>query len=351
MLACISLVNVESLKITSGFLSLTFMRIKNTQLKKMANESSTEIDTCVIEKTATFQIVLMFCTLPFHLIIIKALATDVRFDLQRHTILFSLSLSDAFVTFGLFILGIVNKTTILTIESSGCTIYRRFTIFIACSTLVVSSVSIIAMAVERYISCVHSFHVHRILTESRVRSWSICTWIMGVVIGILAAFTSHFDGNIIIPNHSIVQYVYLIFAIPASVFVIVIQVRLFIFSRTKIKRIAPTGAFGVKLELFDYKRKQMKIAFMAGIVATAFVVCMIPLAIVFLYELLSDVTVSSSYRSVCLSLSLSNSFVDPFIYGFGVADTRRKMLRDFKKVIHYLLGILPEKFFPLSCKR
>ena len=351
MPTCISLVDLESLNITSASLSLTFMRITSSQVKEMANENTPDIDVCVIEKTATFQIALMFCTLPFHTFIIKVLATDVRFDLQRHKILFSLSLSDAVVTFGLFTLAIVNKATNLTIASTGCAIYRRFTIFIACSTLVVSSVSIIAMAVERYIACIHSFRLHRILTESRVRNWSICTWIFGVVIGTLAAFTSHFYGNMIILNYSIVQYVYLIFTIPTSVFVIAIQARLFIFSRTKINRIVPTGAFGARMELYDYKRKQIKIAVMAGIVAIAFVVCMIPLAIVFLYELVSGSTVSSSYRSVCLSLSFGNSFADPFIYGFGAADTRRKMLRDFKKLKHFLHGILPEQFFPISRKR
>ena len=292
--------------------------------------------------TGTFQIVLLFVAIPFHGLLIKILAMDFQFNLPRHIILFSLSLSDAVLVVGLFISAFVNKVIKVTMHSTGCTVYRGFTIFIACSTLVISSTSIVALSLERYIACIHSFRLHQILIESRVRCFSIFLWLLGVFVGFLAVSATRYDDPAIIPNPSVFHYIYLVFDIPPLVVVTIIQVRLFIFSRKKINRINPAGAFGAALELADYRKKHLKVAFMASIVAFAFLICTIPLAVLFLYELVSGESISFLYRSVCLSLSFSNSLVDPFIYGLGIADTRRMVIRSLKELKEFLNDMLPE---------
>ena len=270
----------------------------------------------------------MLCALPFHVLLIKILSKDLRLSLSRHRILLSLSLADSTLVFGLFISTVINESTTLIVGSSGCILHRAIVIFIACSTLVVSSASIVALAVERYIACIHSFHLHQVLSESRVRHATICIWMLAAVIGLLAAFTNNYNNELLIPNYSAIQYIYLVFTIPASFAVTFIQIRLFIFSRTKISRVVPVGVVGPELTSSSYKKKQIKIALIAGIVAIAFVVCVASLL----------------YRGIFLGMFLSNSVVDPFIYGLGIADTRHKIIRNLKKLKQCFLEMLPENF-------
>ena len=308
----------------------------------MANYTSTDAHFCLDGNWETFIMVLIVFALPFHAFIIKILAIDFQLDLARHKILLSLSISDMVMLCGMFISALINKAATFTMHSTGCILTRGFTVFIGCSTLAVSSSSILALSVERYIACVHSFHLHLILTESRIRYWSTCTWILGGLTGLLAASTNHYDGAFTISNYSTVQYIYLIFVIPTSAVATVIQVRLFIFSWKKINQVSPTGAFGEQLELADLRKKQIKVAFIAGIVAFAFVVCMIPLAVVFIYELVSGALISAPFSGIFLSLSFTNCLVDPFIYGLGIADTRQKIFRDLKRLKQFLRDMLPE---------
>ena len=139
----------------------------------MANGNSTYIQTCVNAEGYIFPMLLTFVTLPFHIMIIKILAVDFRFDLPRHAILFSLSLSDAIMVCTLFISSFVSRVITIKLQSTGCMVYRGFLLFFGCSTTVISSLSITALSLERYIACIHSFHLHQILTESRVRYASI----------------------------------------------------------------------------------------------------------------------------------------------------------------------------------
>ena len=73
----------------------------------------------------------------------------------------------------------------LTINTTACQILKYSGIFTAIFTVVVSSLSVAALSVERYLTCIHSFRSHEILGESRVRYSSMLVWIIGTV---LAAF-------------------------------------------------------------------------------------------------------------------------------------------------------------------
>ena len=317
-------------------------KVTHDALKTMNNGSSSNLNVCMAIEAGIFPIIISLVALPLHIMLCKILVNDFQFNLPRQSILFSLSVSDAALVFGVFISCFINQVVTITFQSSGCIIHRGFTLFIASSTFVVSSLSITALSAERYIACIHSFHLHEILTESRVRYCSVIGWSLGVLLGILVSITSRHDVAVIAPIPSLLHYVFPIFAIPTSIVILTIQLRLFLFSRKKINSVTPVRAFGVELELIDYRRKHFKVAFMASVVAFAFLLCTIPLAVIFLYELLSGDYVSSPTRPICIALSICNSLADPLIYGFGMADTRQMIFQNVKKLKQLLSDMLPE---------
>ena len=178
-------------------------------------------------------------------------------------------------------------------------------------------------------------------SESRLRYGSLFGWATGLLLEIIATITCRFDDAMLIPNPSPLHYLFVMIVIPSSTVMFIIQIRLYLFSREKINQVIPVGAYGVELELAHYRKKKFKVAFMAGIVALAFYVCVIPLTVVLLYELLSGRYISSPTRPICIGLSFWNSSADPLIYGFGMADTRKMILRYLKRMKQYLYNILP----------
>ena len=300
----------------------------------MASGNSTDIHPCVFATVGTVQI-MFFAMLPLHAVLIKIFVIDFKFNLPRHTILCSISLSDAVLVSSLFISGLVSKIVTITTQSSGCLVYRAVAIFISCSTLVISSMSITAMNMERYLACIHSFRLHQILTKQRVRYGSIFVWMLGCIIGIVAVITTNNNNMVdivILSRTSSVHYIYIVFVIPPSVSIAFMQVQLFMFVRRAINRVIPARASSAELELASHRKKQMKIAFTTSIISVTFLLCMLPLALAFLYQILGGEPVQHSVRSILIGLSFCNSLVDPFIYGFGIAHIRRSIFRNLKEI-------------------
>ena len=198
------------------------------------------------------------------------------------------------------------------------------------------------MSVERYIACIYSFHIHRIFTHERIVYGSIIQWIVATLLAITEVLTNDVSRMASGTIASAFQIVYITFTFATAIPVCVIQVRLFFFAKTKLKRVNPAGAFGAQLELADYRKKHFKAAFVSGIVAVGFVVCMLPTACLFLYEIINDIASSASARQVCFAFVTANSLVDPFIYGIGSADTRKMMWRSLKKAKQSII----RKMFP-----
>ena len=313
-----------------------------------ANGTSSDVNTCMVIEAGIFPMLISLVTLPLHIMLCKILVSDFQFSLPRHTILFSLSVSDATLVSGLFISCFINTIIAIPSQSTGCFIYRGFTLFYASSTLVVSTLSITALSVERYVACIHSFHLHEILTESRVRYGSIIVWSLGLLSGTVVTITSRYDVNVVVPSPSPLHYVFPVSVIPSSIVILTIQVRLFLFSRKKMNSVIPVGAFGAELELAHYRKKHFKVAFMASIVAFAFILCMFPLAVLFLRELFIGGYVPAPVRPICIALSICNSLADPLIYGFGMADTRKMIFRNLRNLKQLLIDMLPDKCLPVN---
>ena len=305
---------------------------KQNYLIAMENATSTVSVKCFPTAISAFIIIVVLTIVPFHILMVKVLVFDLRLGMARHKIMLCLSISDTMQL--LIILVGVTVVTIFnfSLRSLGCNIVSSMLQFTLALTLVISSLSIIALSVERYVACVYSFHLHRIFTRERMMYAIIFTWILGVICGALSAIPrSAFKGKNL-DGGQILGVLAVIFILPTSAIISIIQFRLLMFSRKKFMEVGPSIQFGCQAEIADFRKKQIKVAFVAGIVAVAYMICMLPLVCLYLHELIFGSISSSSIPVILRSLAFMNNFADPYIYGLGMTDTRRAIRKNLKKL-------------------
>ena len=308
----------------------------------MANSSNEKVYDCFEYKVEGYKYTILLCVMPFHSLLIKILMKDLGFGMPRHIIMLSMSISDLMQPFFIRICHFTASVSNSGTDATLCHVMREIKLFIIIQTTVVSSLGVIAMSVERYIACIHSFHIHRIFTHERVVYGSIIQWLIGTILGIVEVLTNKVDEMTMIKRGSALQIIFIIFTFAAAIPVCVLQARLFFFAKTKLKRVNPAGAFGAQLELADSRKKQIKVALVSGIVAVGFVVCMLPTASLFLYEIINDVTVFGPIKPFSFILAMMNCIANSFIYGLGNVDTRKMILQHLKKVKQFFIT----KLFP-----
>ena len=108
-----------------------------------------------------------------HVKLLKELITDLEFRMPRHIIMFSMSISDMLHPISICICHFIVSAFDSRPERSLCHAMHKLKLFAIVLPLVVSSLGVIAMSVERYIACSHGFHIHRIFTHERVVYGSI----------------------------------------------------------------------------------------------------------------------------------------------------------------------------------
>ena len=288
---------------------------------------------CISANTAGFVMIVTVITFPFHILIIKVLISDLRLSLPRHNIMLCLSISDAlqiFITFScmttMYIFGVKRN-------SGGCNAARSIFYFNLVTTLVVSSLSIFALSMERYVACVHSFRLHQIFTRERMIYGILCIWFIGIICGAVTVALTAMNWKVMtLSTNHFVKIITVIFIVPTSILICIIQYRLWAFSHSKLARIGPGITFGSEAEISDLRKKQIKITLVASIVAIAYIVCMLPMGCLSLYELIWGTTASAPLKRVLERLMVLNNFVDPFIYGIGIADSRKAVLRTLKRI-------------------
>ena len=271
--------------------------------------------------------------MPIHLLVIKILAKDLRLALPRHKIMLSLSLSDCILVCVLFIGAAIMRAFSLTTESIAYQILRQAALFTGTLSTVVSGLTITVMSIERYTACIHSFRLHQIMTKTLVLCLLCFFWRIGTTCGAIAVATNtDIKAEVAVGESVFFKCIIIICSFSTSVIITIIQIRLLIFSRSKLVRDRPSKAFGTQAELMDFRKKQIKVAFVACIVAAAYVVCMLPLAILFSFELVDSTQMPSAIKAPFLALCMANTLADPFIYGIGTVDTRKMMIKNIKKI-------------------
>ena len=139
---------------------------------------------------------------------------------------------------------------------------------------------------------------------------------------------------------STLQIICITFSFSAAIPVCVVQVCLFLFAKTKLKRVSPAGAFGAQLELSDYRKKHIKVLLVSDIVTVVFVVCMLPTVSLFIYEIITGTAASTFAKQLSFSFAAATCLVEPIIYGFGNANTKKMIVQNLKKAKGLIIIIL-----------
>ena len=295
--------------------------------------TSTNITNCVPTSMGNSVITLTFLALPFHILVFEVLLIDLRLALPRHMITLSLSVSDILLIFNTFLCMAPMKIFKLAVKSGSCHVLRCILYFNFAMTLTVSSLSLIMLSLERYVACVHCFHLHHVFTRVKTIFAISCVWLIGIICGAITAALSIscLEGQILDGNW-FMKIILAIIPIPTSVVLSVTQYRLFELSREKLRRVRPETMVGAQHEMVELRKKQVKIAFVASIVVAIYIISMLPAGCLSILELTNEEVSSATIRGVLRGVTVLNNIADPYIYGLGIADTRKAVIKNLKKV-------------------
>ncbi len=273
---------------------------------------------------------------PFHLLIIKCLTSRLRLRLPRHQILLSLSISDSIQLLSMLLVTMASfMFNVKTTAKTSCLVIRNIIQFIYFSTVVTSSGSIVALSIERYISCFHCFRVNEIMTKKRLRALFFSIWVLGGITGLATMYpiTEHLTAEIAtLTLGRLLLYMATVFS--STIIVVFTQLKLFLLSREKV-RAQDRPHFGREREANDLRRRQLKIACSTCAVFAAYIIFMLPTALFMAIHFSSDRnqgSVTKRLRRLMSVISLMNAVADPFVYGLGMKDTREAIKRQLNIV-------------------
>ena len=325
---------------TSMLINTTVQPLSFSITSPNINNQTSAIGDCQVSEGALFTaIFLIFFGLPAHFLMMKILYKDCEMTLPRHKIMMSLTLSDALQIFNIAASTIFLKSFNVTqYREDACRSIQAAGIFFVTGTMFVSSLSIVSLSIERYITCIHGLHVYQILTAKRVVFAISIQWIIGTGIGVLSVclhVTS--EAPRVLTESLLLQRTSVLVIFPSAITVTLIQLRLFLFSRSKLAGVKPNDAFGNQAEMADFRKKQLKVSFVASIVAIAYIASMFPVAILHAYEWQHGVIKNHPWRPAIISLAMINTLFDPLIYGLLIEETRRMMWKNMKEAKDFLL--------------
>ena len=302
----------------------------------MEQANSTLIFKCIPRSVGNITIAITVLILPFHILMIKVLLLDLRLALPRHKILLCLSLSDTMQIFITSLCVATGRIFSLTTKSIMCHITRDIVLFNTSVTVVLSSLAICGLSLERYVACIYSFRLYRIFTKERILFCSLCASFIGLLLGIISiTLRDKNSQEVILEDNKPLRVMSMIIFISTSILICIVQIRLFTFSRKKLKNVGHRAMFGSNAEITDLRKKQIKIAFVASIIALAYIVCMLPAACTSVYKLISGHSSHESFQFIVKVLAFINNFINPFIYGIGIADIRKALLKNLRTVRNF----------------
>ena len=305
----------------------------------MNTTNSTSQISCTPNLTGNFAIVLLFLALPFHFLVGKILAFNLRFENPRHIILFCLSVSDSLqISITAFTI-IVSKIGDFKNGTLACDGLRYTIYFNSTLTYIVSSLSLVALSIERYIACFHSYRIHELLTNKRIIPTLVAFWICGVIFGGIACIPgSQGNGQPILTTSEYFDDIFVYVTFSVSLVLIVVQSLLYYLSRKKLNRVQPGSSFSNDNEAEIQRKRQIKVAIVASAVVASYSICMLPGASLIVAHRFAKILVPSFWnRILTISLGMLNTLMNPFIYGLGMVDTREAIIKDLRKIKNFIL--------------
>ena len=296
---------------------------------------------CANRFTNSFSLALLLLALPCHLLILKILIFNFRFDSSRHIILCCLSVSDSLQMIASSFFAIVVLIGRFEDRTSLCVGLRYMTIFISVMTFIVSSLTLVALSVERYIACFHSYRIHEWLTSKRVITALIVFWVSGTIGG---GFSCIQDSNsrdqFALLNSSYLEVILMTTAIPVSAILVIVQSMLLYLSRKKLRGIQPTSTSSSSQDDENsLMKRQVKIAVVAGAVVLSYLICSLPGMFLVIYRRIGHSRgKEKSLKIAAIGLGSLNTLLNPFIYGLGMLDTRKEIWKELRKIRNTLLS-------------
>ena len=302
--------------------------------------NETAVVPCGNSVTSSFALVLLLLALPFHLLILKILVFNLRFDSPRHIILCCLSVSDALQVIFSSFLAIVVLIGRIEERTSSCVGLRYVVVFISMLTYIVSSTTLVALSIERYIACFHAYRIHEWLTSKRVITALTVFWVCGIIGGGIACIQDPDGrGQFVLLSSNYWGIIAMAVAFPVSAILVVIQSMLFYLSRKKLRGIQPTiTSCSSQDDENIVMKKQLKVAFVAGAVVVSYLTCSFPAVCLAIYRRSSHSKVSQkSWAVAAICLAMLNTLLNPFIYGLGMQDTRHEVWKELRKIRNTVL--------------
>ena len=295
---------------------------------------------CGSQLSGSVAIALLLLALPFHLLLIKILACKFRFENPRHIILFCLSVSDALqVSFLALVFAPFNIAGVKS-GTKACIGLSHAVIFFVSLTFIVSSLTLVALSIERYIACFHSYRAYEWLTNRRILPVLALIWMCGIVGGGISSIpNSGIEGEVILTKSSNFGIIFITFTLPVSFILLVIQSLLFRLARKKLTIIQPECSSPSQQNARVMRKRQIKTAMIASVIAVSYLVCMLPGACVTIakYYVTPPTKTSGLTEKLMVGLGMLNTLLNPFIYGFGMLDTRQEIFKDVKKAKNFLM--------------
>ena len=277
-----------------------------------------------------------------HIFIMRVLILKLKLRKQVHAFLLSLSVSDLVQMITFIVTMLVVMTTQSNSATTSCHNAGKAFEFFVYSMIAISSGSIIALCVERYIACIHAFRLHSILSKKRKIALISLIWCAGLICGLLNEIQVA-DGKVMIGTSDKANFTLAIYPNAAIIFVtsaalIFVQLRLLVvIQRRRNLRILPGGGSRSMYQGNNTVLQQVKTSVAASAVVVAYLTCMLPMALLPFLKPNMSPSKYVSVKKISVLLNLLSPVLNPIIYGIGMKEIRNAILSDLRAALRKLL--------------